>query len=389
MDETIKKLVRQLFPELTGAYHLSRFGRVVGISDSTEQPELVDQFRPRLAVDVELLTPQLTKDDQFSVFKSLPVPVAIGGDERGLFGLLEEGTIVEVAFAYGSPKHPFIRSITGLNNGMPAIKPGEMIWQTHEGVSQKVDDQGNWTRETHGTIIDRATKAVSNALEKVETYLTFVRSTEGNSSETVGGIKLLKAIGALKLLSAGTLNIGSVDNMNLTTASDQNNAVGRDRNESIGNNETVAVKQHRSHTVSGNDSRTVKGSDTQTVDGARTTTIGQDDSTTISANQITDVTGNSTKTVGGTDTETVTGSKTVVAPIIALQAGTFTMGNGSGTDVLSLISSLMLQVKALAETVASHTHGNNGASPPSTAGSHNSQASAVNGLNSDLVGLMG
>ena len=44
-----------VFPELADQMHLPKFGRVEAISDSAAAGQLNDPFRPRYAVDVQLL----------------------------------------------------------------------------------------------------------------------------------------------------------------------------------------------------------------------------------------------------------------------------------------------------------------------------------------------
>ncbi len=67
------------------------------------------------------------------------------------------------------------------------------------------------------------------------------RQAREHSVEEVAGVKIVEALGALRLLSGGSFNMSALDNLNLTTASDLNHSVGRDLKEQIGNiRESVA-----------------------------------------------------------------------------------------------------------------------------------------------------
>ena len=57
MDDAIRRSVERQFPELTGGYHLPRFARVVGVADAPAGAAICDDFRPRYAVDIEVMGP--------------------------------------------------------------------------------------------------------------------------------------------------------------------------------------------------------------------------------------------------------------------------------------------------------------------------------------------
>ena len=63
MEDAIRRAVERQFPELTGRYHLPRFGRVVAVPDAPEAQGLCDDFRPRFGVDVEVLLPAALPPD--------------------------------------------------------------------------------------------------------------------------------------------------------------------------------------------------------------------------------------------------------------------------------------------------------------------------------------
>ena len=106
MDDAIKRSVERQFPELTGGYHLPRFARVVGVADAPTNASMCDDFRPRYAVDIEVLTPDGEADPNLPVLSGVPLPLPSGGDEMGMYAFPQEGTRVVVCFAYGLPSSP-------------------------------------------------------------------------------------------------------------------------------------------------------------------------------------------------------------------------------------------------------------------------------------------
>ena len=410
MDEAIKKIVLRLFPELTGTYHLPRFARVVAISDPLEKPELADDFRPRYAVDIEVLTPQGEVDEELPRYRCVPLPVQCAGIERGQYGFPDPGALVEVGFAYGLPDHIFIRTVLGHHQGIPGVKPGDMIWQQSETVRQKVTAKGDWLRETHGDIHDQCSTKKVNAIENQESYQNSHEKVSQHSIEEVAGKKIIEALGALKLLSGGHCNLSSVDNLNLTTATDQNQVVGRNRNTTIIDNDTANVGGDKTATVGGDRSLTIEKSDALDVGSDRTTTIGDSENHTVGSNRTLTITGSDTQQTGqrtvnvnGNHTDIATAirniqaqvvqmvanaSVLISAPSIALIAPTIAIGAPGGPDVLQVIAALCDVVSQLASSTAEHTHGNNGAAPPSSSGDHGAQSAAVVVLKASLEGVM-
>jgi len=57
---------------------------------------------------------------------------------------------------------------------------------------------------------------------------------DDHSTESVGGIKTLEALGALKLLSGGSASLAAVDDLHQATGRDLNLVVGRKYNATVG-----------------------------------------------------------------------------------------------------------------------------------------------------------
>jgi hypothetical protein len=234
MDNAIKRSVERQFPELSGGYHLPRFGRVVAVPDAPTTSGLCDDFRPRFAVDVEILLPDGEPDPDLPVLTGLPLPAPMGGQEAGMFGFPEEGTTVVVGFAYGLPHKPFIQQILAHGLSLPRVPKGDQVWQHSEACQQRVDADGNWLRQTDGKIQDKAIEREVEALDNREQYQSHTRTVDDHSTESVGGTKTLEALGALKLLSGGAASLAAVDDLNQATGRDLNLVVGQKLNATIG-----------------------------------------------------------------------------------------------------------------------------------------------------------
>lgn len=235
MDEQIKRINERNHAELFSRLHLPLLARVEAISDPLHTEVLSERFRPRYAVDVRVLMPSGEPDALLPLFRAVPLPVQAAGLERGTYGFPEPGTVVELAFAFGLPDRPFIRTILGEGLSMPAVAAGELVLQAAPDVVQRADGAGNWQRSTTADIYDDCMNHVLQCYSATVSAEEFFILVKNNSTEQIVGIKIIEALGALKLLSAGTVNIAAADNLNLTTASDQNNKIGRDLKQRVGN----------------------------------------------------------------------------------------------------------------------------------------------------------
>lgn len=234
MEDAIQRTVERRFPELTGGYHLPRFGRVVAVPDAPADQALCDDFRPRFGVDVEVLLPDGEPDPDLPLLTSLALPVPMGGQEAGMFGFPEEGTTVVVCFAYGLPHKPYIAQILPHGLSLPRVPKGDLVWQHSEACQQRVDADGNWLRQTDGRIRDHAVEREVEALENAERYQSSTVEVDDHSTETVGGVKKVEALGALKLLSGGSASLAAVDDLHQATGRDFNLVVGQKHNATVG-----------------------------------------------------------------------------------------------------------------------------------------------------------
>lgn len=322
MDEAIEKLVRRAFPELNGAYHLPRLARVVSVSEEINEPQTCDTFRPYYAVDVELLTPELVRDKSTPIFENVPLPNPLGGtEEQGSFSFPKEGTIVEIAFAWGLPHRPFIRTVLTHFSSLTELTPNELTLQQSDAVKQKAANNGNWIRETFAAIIDKSSSRQIESSTNFENYTNEIKKISGSSDEEVEGFKRIVALSALRLLTGGTAHLGAGDSLNLSSGLDTNAFAARDSKESVGNNKNTKVKN---------------------------------DSTVETGNDLTEDIGNIRQSVAQ-----------LKQIIKVAEGGTVWVGSES-VNVLQILSELIDVVSSIADTSAKHTHPGVSASPQAT-----------------------
>ncbi|AMW86415.1 hypothetical protein AK972_5615 [Pseudomonas yamanorum] len=234
MDDAIRRSVERQFPELTGGYHLPRFARVVAVADAPAGAGICDDFRPRYAVDIEVMGPDGEPDTKLPILAGVPLPLPTGGEEMGIYAFPEEGTQVVVCFAYGLPNKPYIQTILPHGLSMPSVPKGDQVWQHSEACQQRVDADGNWLRQTDGKILDKAIEREVEAMGNTERFQSHTRTVDDHSTESVGGIKTLEALGALKLLSGGSASLAAVDDLHQATGRDLNLVVGQKHNATVG-----------------------------------------------------------------------------------------------------------------------------------------------------------
>lgn len=225
MNEQLRRQIVREFPELAAGYHLPVMAAVIEINDAPENGGINDNYRPRLAADVQLIN----SDYQPTGIELEAVPVSImgGGDERGFFALPKRGTIVELAWLNGSPERPFIRSILGDRQALPHIDTETMSWQQSEASYQRTDNAGNWQRHTDQKISDHATTYEQHAAEAIITIGNEIRRVLRHSVEDIDGTKQIEATAihvlsatVINLLAAGSINQAACENITRSAAGD-------------------------------------------------------------------------------------------------------------------------------------------------------------------------
>lgn len=172
----IQRQIESQYPELASGLHLPKFARVVAPSEAVKSGNFADPFRPRYAVDLQLLDADGKPDGTTPVYPAVPLPVPMPGNDSGMFQFPPEGTLVEVGFNGGRPDKPFVRQTVPDDTSLPEVKPGEKLQQQREEVSQRVTQAGDWERKTDQVIREtsmaREVKADSETRELVSRETT-------------------------------------------------------------------------------------------------------------------------------------------------------------------------------------------------------------------------
>ncbi|SHJ72514.1 bacteriophage T4 gp5 trimerization domain-containing protein (plasmid) [Halodesulfovibrio aestuarii] len=342
MRELIKRIVLRTFPELTAGLHLDRYARVLKVADAPEDGGTCERFRPRYAVDVEILTPEGEPDKAFPRYEAVPLPVNGAGNESGQFAYPEPGAMVVIGFAYGRADHPIIRQVYPLGLSLPELTNGELRWQQSATVYQSADKHGNWTRSSEATITDESLRQVRRCVESIDNISREWRTVLENSTEEVGGVKTIEALGSVLIGSGGRMNISAVDSMNLTTARDMRLVVADNMRVATGADYQEVIKGSSSSNITGNEASTVGGNFTQSVSKDYTQTIKGKSSSTV------------TKEIaikaGGTITHTAGGVFTIAAPKIVIGSG------AGGVHLIEETLGVWEEVRDALKVLAGHTH---------------------------------
>ena len=121
------------------------------------------------------------------------------------------------------PGATFIQTI--VPHGLSLLKKpkGDQVWQ-HSETAQQPD----------GRIQDFSADREVQALDNQEHYQSHSQTVDDHSKETVGGVKTIEALGAVKLLSGGSMSVAAVDDLHQATGRDLNLVVGDKYNATVG-----------------------------------------------------------------------------------------------------------------------------------------------------------
>lgn len=215
MEDAIRRIVEKNHPELTGKLHLPRRAQVVNVRETPHEGAVADEFRPHYAVSVQMLDEHGQPDTKFPILHDVPLSLPSAGHESGQFAYPENGAQVVIGFLDGSPNNPIIQGILAHGRSLPAIKRGEIKRQHSTGNYDGFDKDGNAYRNTQGNISEDCLKRIISALENMETYTQSLRSVEADETDTIGGTKMIKALGAMRLHSGGRTEVLSAQDTNL------------------------------------------------------------------------------------------------------------------------------------------------------------------------------
>lgn len=237
----VQRQIESHYPELASGMHLPKFARVMNPVEAVKSGNFSDPFRPRYAVDVQLLDADGKPDKNTPVYSAVPLPVPMAGNDSGMFQFPPEGTLVEIAFTGGRPDKPFVRQTVPDGTSLPDIQPGEQLQQQRAEVSQRVTQAGDWVRQTDQTIS--------------ETSMARVVKADSEQRELVSRETMIKATDKITVLGTSTLMAGAIQQV---CTGDYSQAV-----------------KNRVASISGNDEADIAGSQTVTTGKDLIEKIGQ------------------------------------------------------------------------------------------------------------------
>ncbi|MFE8047609.1 hypothetical protein [Brenneria goodwinii] len=225
------------YPELSAGLHLPRFARVEAPTEGVTSGNVADPFRPRYAVDLQLLDADGNPAKDTPIYPAVPLPVPMAGGESGMFQFPPAGTLVEVGFTEGRPDKPFVRQTLAQGHSLPDIKPGEQLQQQRAEVSQRVTVAGDWERQTDQTISESSMRRVVTADEESRTIVARETTIQATDKTTVLGTATLLA-GAIVQITEGDYS--------LATQAGYVASVGKSATVDIGQNLMEKIGQIRS-----------------------------------------------------------------------------------------------------------------------------------------------
>ncbi len=178
----IKRIIFRLFPELTGRWHLPRWGKVVALPELPEEGDMSDRFYPHYAVDVQLLDEKGVEFKDKSPLQAVPLPIPGVGEYAGRLEPPAIGSIVEIGFMFGQPDKPFIRCMLPLGFKLPAIKQGESRYQKRQGVYQLVEEAGNFESKTDK---DNITECLNQRIKVLEDKIEEITNNKTTTAKQI------------------------------------------------------------------------------------------------------------------------------------------------------------------------------------------------------------
>ena len=248
----VQRQIESHYPELASGLHLPKFGRVMNPVEAVKSGNFSDPFRPRYAVNVQLLDADGNPDKDTPVYSAVPLPVPMAGNDSGMFQFPPEGTLVEIAFTGGRPDKPFVRQTVPDGTSLPDIQPGEQLQQQRAEVSQRVTLAGDWVRQTDQTISETSMARVIKADTEQRELVSRETTVKATDKITVLGTSTLLA-GAIQQVCTGdysqavnnrVASIGGNDETDI--AGSQTVTTGKDLIEKIGQiRKSVAAVQQQ------------------------------------------------------------------------------------------------------------------------------------------------
>lgn len=208
-----RKAMESEFPELAGGYHLARYAKIVAVADPSQGGEISDPFRPKYAVDIQLLDENNQEDKSVPVFPAVPLPVTSTASQGGDFAFPEIGTIVEVGFINGRSDKPVIRNFYPQGKTIPKVAPGELLRQQRPEVFERTDQAGNMHKETDQTISEKSFKRKIKTDSETKNVGRSHKNVDSNETKTIGGNKQTHVLGNVEIVTASDKSVGVGGNL--------------------------------------------------------------------------------------------------------------------------------------------------------------------------------
>lgn len=219
------------YPELSAGLHLPKFARVEAPTENTTAGDISDPFRPKYAVDVQMV--DADGNNVAPVYNAVPLPLPMAGNESGMFQYPPVGSMVEIAFENGRADKPFIRQVLSHGNTLPDIKPGEQLQQQRQEVSQRVTQDGTWHRQTDQKIIEESMHREVKADTENRTVIARKTTVQATDKTTVIGTSTLMA-GAIMQIAEGDFSQATQANKVIAVGQNMTIDVGQKLEEKIG-----------------------------------------------------------------------------------------------------------------------------------------------------------
>lgn len=239
----IQKQIDSAYPELAAGLHLPKTARIEAHSEPVSAGDMSDPYRPRYAVDVQLLDAD-GKESGSPIYRAVPLPLPMAGGESGMFQFPPVGTVVEIAFEGGRPDKPFIRQTLSQGNTLPDIKPGEQLQQQRQEVSQRITQDGSWQRQTDQTISESSMHRQITADTEKRTLVTRDTTIQATDKTMVLGTATLLA-GAIQQISDGDYSIAAKGSLVASLGKKAEIDIAEDANINVGQKLIEKVGQIR------------------------------------------------------------------------------------------------------------------------------------------------
>lgn len=203
-----RRAMEKEFPELAGGYHLSKLGKIVAVADPSGAGDICDPFRPKYAVDVQLLNEDGGADNSVPVFPAVPLPVSGVSSQGGDFTFPEIGTVVELGFVNGRSDKPIIRNFFPQGKTIPAIGIGERLRQQRPEVFERTDAAGNMHKETDQTISEKSFNREIDTETESKSIGTKYLTVSADSSASIGGNSKTHVLGDIETITASNQTQG-------------------------------------------------------------------------------------------------------------------------------------------------------------------------------------